>query len=238
VTTSKSIRDAVRNVLDYLTDADLILSSNDVSIRESQHLTRISWHGHNPAADFLISREYGTVDQYFHWMVNGIYSVILFDASLLQITYDLAGDAIVGHRLTYVPCPFMVDLSLLTDGAAPVADVVGLYDRLSDVALRSPIRFDYDVKSAKRNHPAAHLTINSADCRIACVAAMHPLRFADFIFRHFYPRLWGLHSGFFAAAAWQHLGKLSLSDGDRISPHVMWNIHATAAEVMSAQRGT
>jgi hypothetical protein len=236
VTTIRSVRDAARNVLDYLTDAELILYSNEVSIQESRHLSRISWHGHNPASDFLIAREHGTVDQYVHWVANGTYSAILFDASLLQITYDLARDTIVGHRLAYIPCPFIVDTALLDDGT-PVADVVSLYDQLSDVALRSPMRFDYDLRAAKRNHPAAHLTVNTADCRIACVAPTHPLRFADFIFRHFYPRLWDAHCDFFAAAAWQHLGEPALSEDDRSSPHLMWNIHATATEVMAARRG-
>lgn len=236
MTTTRSVRDTVRNVLDYLTDAELILYSNEVSLQDLGDRSRISWHGHNPASDFLISHEHGTIDQYVHWVVNGAYSAVLFDASLLQITYDLARGKIVGHRLAYIPCPFIVDTSLLDEGI-PVADVVSLYDQLSDVALRSPIRFDYDLKAAKRNHPAAHLTVNTADCRIACVAPMHPLRFADFIFRHFYPRYWDAHSDFFDAAAWQHAGEPVLEEADRSSPHLIWNTNATATEMMSARRG-
>jgi hypothetical protein len=238
VTTTRTVRDSVRNVLDYLADAQLALYSNEVSIGESERTSRISWHGHNPTSDFLLSREHGTVDQYLHWLTDGAYSAILYDGSLLQITYHLQRGTVTAHRLAYIPCPFIVDTALLADGT-PVDDVIGLYTELSDVALRSPVRFDYDPGAARRDHPAAHLTINSADCRIACVAPMHALRFADFIFRHFYPRLWDAHRGFFAAASWQHAGEAGeqvLSDEDRTSPHLMWDIHATATEVSAARK--
>jgi hypothetical protein len=236
VTTTRSVYDSVKNVLDYLSDAELTLYSNEVSVQESQDMSRVSWYAYNPAAELLVTRQHDTVEQYMHWIVNGIYSAILFDASVLQISYGISRDTVTSHRLSYVPCPFMIDTTLLDEGM-PVADAVSLYDRLSDVALRSPIRFDYDLKAAKERHPAAHLTINSADCRIACVAPMHILRFVDFIFRHFYASLWSAHSDFFTAAAWRHLGNQVLSDDDLMTPHVMWNVHATAAEVMAAQRG-
>jgi len=188
--------------------------------------TRVSWHSHNPAADFITAREHATVEQYMHWVVNGNYSAVLFDASLLQITYDIANGKVSSHRLAYVPCPFVVDQTLLREGT-PIADVVSLYSDLSEVALRSPIRIDYAPGQAKLNHPAAHLTINSSDCRIACVAPMHVHRFVDFIFRHFYPLLWNAHSLFFAESAWRHLGGQVLNDEDRSTPHLVWDVHAT-----------
>ncbi|WP_443054843.1 DUF2290 domain-containing protein [Streptomyces sp. NBC_00258] len=64
----------------------------------------------------------------------------------------------------------------------PLLDVVDLYaaDTPTNMVLHSAIRFDYDPASASPGHPAAHLTINSAHCRIACAAPMHVGRFADF----------------------------------------------------------
>jgi len=160
----------------------------------------------------------------------------LLDASLLQITYDLIGSEVVAHRLAYTPCPFIVDTEFLEEGN-PIDEVVGMYVELSDVALRSPIRFDYDLRAAKGNHPAAHLTLNSADCRIACVAPMHALRFVDFIFRHFYPALWNAHSPFFDAAAWRHMGAPVITSEDRTSPHLIWDVRATETEVAAIRRG-
>jgi hypothetical protein len=223
VTTTRSVRDEVKNVLDYLVDAELVLYANEVSMQN----VRVSWHAHNPAAEFMTTRQHATLEQYLQWVLDGSYSAILLDASLLQITYDIADGEIIGHRLAYVPCPFIVDQTLLEEGN-PIADIVSLYDNLADVALRSPVRFDYDPLAATSSHPAAHLTINSTDCRIACVAPMHVHRFVDFIYRHFYPRLWNAHRRFFAEAAWRHLGDRVLDDEDRTSPHVTWDVHATA----------
>jgi hypothetical protein len=234
------MRDEIANVLDYLSDAELTLNVNPVSGREwaegPRRMTRVSWYGHDPKASFLVTRQHGTIEQYLHWVTTGAYSAVLLDASLLQITYELAGNNIVGHRLAYIPCPFIVDTEFLEEGN-PIDDVVGMYAELSDVVLRSPIRFDYDRKSARTNHPSAHLTLNSSDCRIACVAPMHVLRFTDFIFRHFYPALWEAHSPFFEAAAWRHLGSSVITGEDRGSPHLMWDTHTTETGVAATRRG-
>jgi hypothetical protein len=234
------VRDEVANVLDYLAEAELILNINPVSVAErvegARQGTRISWHSHDPKADFLVTRQYGTIEQYLHWVTTGAYSAVLLDASLLQITYDLIGSDVVAHRLAYTPCPFIVDTEFLEEGN-PIDEVMGMYVALSDVALRSPIRFDYDLRAAKGNHPAAHLTLNSADCRIACVAPMHVLRFVDFIFRHFYPALWNAHSPFFDAASWRHMGSPIITSEDRTSPHLMWDVRATETGVAAIRRG-
>lgn len=240
MTTNRAVRNEVANVLDYLAEAELTLNINPVSVTEwaeaSRRVTRISWHGHNPNADFLLTRQHGTIEQYLHWVTTGAYSAVLLDASLLQVTYDFVGNDLVAHRLAYIPCPFIVDTQFLEEGN-PIDEVVGMYVELSDVALRSPFRFDYDLKAAKENHPAAHLTLNSADCRIACVAPMHVLRFVDFVFRQFYPAFWDAHSPFFRAAAWRHLGSAVITSEDRTAPHLMWDVHATANGVARIPRG-
>jgi hypothetical protein len=204
--------------------AELALYCNPVFADEF----RVQWHSYNPAADFLVTRQLGTVEQYCHWLDNGTFSAILFDASILQVSYDIRAGEIIGHRLAYIPCPFMVDDALLREGE-PVADVVALYDSLSDIRLRSPIRFDFDRAAAAPRHPASHLTLNSSDCRIACVAPIHVHRFVDFVFRNFYPTFWGAHIGFFGPAAWRHAGEKVISDDDLRTVHLMWDVNATAS---------
>ncbi|MEV6527212.1 DUF2290 domain-containing protein [Longispora sp. NPDC051575] len=224
MTTTRSIRDEVQNVLDYLVDAELVRYANGISMGAR----RVTWHAHNPAAEFMTTRLHANLEQYLHWVTNGIYSAILRDGSLLQITYEIANGRITGHRLAYIPCPFLLDESLLDEGE-PLADVVSLYGDIRDVALRSPVRFDYDFAAAGPGHPAAHMTINSVDCRIACIAPMHVLRFVDFIYQHFYPQYWRAHAPFFAEAVWRHVGQLEIVDSDRRMLHLAWDVHATAA---------
>ncbi|MEU8319749.1 DUF2290 domain-containing protein [Nonomuraea sp. NPDC048881] len=218
----------MQNVLDYLDSADLALYVNPVALTPD----RVSWHAYNPAAEFMTSRQHATIKQYRHWLRNGMYSALLYDASILQITYTVSDGKVIGHRLAYVPCPFDIDQDLLRSGE-PVDDIIGLYDRAADVALRSPVRFDYDPATARAGHPAAHLTINSPDCRIACVAPLHVQRFVDFVFRHFYQSLWKAHQPFFAAAAWRHLGDSIIDEEDRHLPHVTWNTRAVASHFAS-----
>jgi hypothetical protein len=208
-----------------LTDAELVLNVNEISMQGS----RVSWHSHNPAAEFMTTRKHATVEQYIQWVTDGNYSAMLLDASLLQITYEVADGKITGHRLAYIPCPVAIDQALL-DERMPVADIASLYAKSSDVLLQSPVRFDYAPGAAKLHHPAAHLTINSTDCRIACVAPVHVHRFVDFVFRHFYPRLWSKHESFFAEAAWRHVDGGSFDDNYRKTLHMMWDTHATASD--------
>jgi hypothetical protein len=225
VTTARRLYDEIRNTIDYLVSADLVYYPNTISITP----TRVSWHPHDRGEPLLTTRQHPTIDQYVAWATSGAYSAILFDGSLLQLTYDISDGRVSGHRLAYVPCPYDLDLTMLAEGE-PLADVVELY-RSTDAAMRSPVRFDYDPKSAKPGHAAVHLTMNTSECRIACVAPLHVLRFVDFVFRQFYPHLWSAHRTFFSEAPHRHIGADALSAEDQEVLHVMWNVHAVPAQV-------
>jgi hypothetical protein len=216
---ARAIRDDIQNALDFLREAELALYTNPVHLRP----TRVSWHAYPSAGPFLIDHGFTTVDQYLTWVRDGAYSAVLRDASLLQLTFDLDEDLVVGHRLAYVPCPVVVDETLLAEGE-PVEDVVSLHLDEGEVGLtlRSPVRFDYDQAAAREGHPAAHFSINSPQCRLACVAPVHPYRFIDFVFRHFYPVLRGVHDSWFESAGRRHLGKRVITERDRGAVHLTW----------------
>lgn len=220
-TNTRVIGDHVQNILDYLIEAELALYCNPVAITDG----RVTFHSLDPSASFLVDRGEHRIGQYRSWVTSGAYSALLFDASLLQFTYDVDGGRVVGHRLGYVPCPFNLDRSLLDSGEA-VADILELYEQ-SDVLLRSPIRFDYDPASERANHAASHFTINSPDCRIACIAPLHPHRFVDFIFRNFYHQHWLVHEPFFNVGAFRQLQSGNLELADERRPHIMWRQHSS-----------
>jgi hypothetical protein len=229
VTTAKHVYDDIRNTIDYLTSAELVNYPNTISLSKR----RVSWHAYDASARLFAPREHPTIDQYLSWLTAGAYSAILFDGSLLQITYDIDGGEITGHRLAYIPCPYDLDLGLIR-GGDPLADIVELY-RSGDAVLRSPIRFDYDGRAAKPGHPAAHLTLNAVGCRIACVAPIHILRFVDFVFRNFYANLWAAHSEFFKEAPSKHVGSTVITVNDRRGLHLSWQVNPAPAAV-SARR--
>lgn len=69
-TTTRAIRDDVKNILDYMQDAELALTTNEVSM----HSARVSWHSRNPSIPFMNTRGHATVRQYLGWLSAGAYS--------------------------------------------------------------------------------------------------------------------------------------------------------------------
>lgn len=218
--TARSLHDQLVNALDFLVDADLALYPKDLAFDRD----RVGWrdYGHSP---FIFAENSATVRQYLDWVSGGHYSLLLADASLLQITYRFEGARVIGHRLAYVPCPVIIDSDLL-DAGEPVADIVEaqVHDATdSTIQLRSVIRFDYAPLEAGVNHPASHVTVNSATCRIGCVAPVHPYQFIDFVFRNFYPELHVKAPDWFAIAASRRLTPRLVSDGFAARPHLAWS---------------
>lgn len=218
MTTPRSVRDDITNLLDYLLDAEVAAFTTTVSVQG----TRVSWNAWDPTTPFLPSRGDPSLEDYRRWTGAGAFSALLFDGALLQITYDLEAGAVTGHRLAYIPCPYRLDPDMIRSD--PILDVLDLHIQTdpTSMVLHSAVRFDYDPGSAAPGHPASHLTINSAQCRIACAAPLHVGRFADFVFRHFYADVWTAHRSYFSRAATRPIGDRTLTDEDRNSPHLMW----------------
>lgn len=182
MTTPRVVATELDQLFSYLESAGIVYFWN--AIDESP--SRVSWHA--PSREpFLTGHDDVSVATYLHWLRNGMYSAVLVDGALLQITYFFDGSNITGHRLAYVPCPITIDGGLLTEGLA-LADVVELQlSNAEEVLLKSMLRFDFDPVNARPRHPETHLTMNSVECRIACVSPLRVGRFIDFVFRNFYP---------------------------------------------------
>ncbi|WP_431310534.1 DUF2290 domain-containing protein [Mobilicoccus caccae] len=218
VTTTRALHQGLDTLLTALLDSGLALEINGLAVDRR----RVTWQPRQSAGPFLGYRQHATVEQYLLWLANGDYCAVLLDGSLLQLTYDVDGGQVSGHRLAYIPCPYELAQDLLDEGFS-IEDLVRFYEAspTDAVALRSPVRFDYDPSAAKPGHPASHFTINSAACRIACVAPIHMGRFVDFIFRHFYPDQHRDHPELFAQAE-SHVGPAVIADDDRAAPHIAW----------------
>lgn len=148
----------------------------------------MTWHATAPFEDFLKERDRSTLDGYLHWLSHGMYSALLVDGSLLQVTYEFDGHSIVGHRLAYVPCPVAIPPEWLEE--LEMADAVELLmTEARDVHMRSVVRFDFDPDAKGPGHPESHFTINGSECRVACASPMRLGRFFDFVFRNFYPKV-------------------------------------------------
>jgi hypothetical protein len=189
MTTPRSVRSEVENFLDYLLQKDLALYCNPVV----QYGGQIVWPLPSDRPEFLLSRGAHTMGEYAHWLTHSMYSALMVDGSLLQISYQVDGGQVTGHRLAWVPPPFdfapdLVESDLILELLEAYND-----DETEEVQLRSPIRFDFDPEAASELHPASHLTINGPSCRVACVGPLRLGRFVEFVFTHFYRDIWDDH---------------------------------------------
>jgi len=217
MTTANSLGRTVREMLDVLFDAELILIPNPVAVDGDV----VAWKSPTPLDRFVDFADYPTVRSYRRWAEAGEYSALLPDGAMIQLRYKVSDRAIGGHRLAYVPCPYRVDTDmLLSEALSDVLDVhaVGSHD---EVTMQSTVRFDLDPDSAAEGHPAAHLTLNVASCRIACESPMTPAQFVRFIFRNFYAAQWSAHQALFESLPDTDHDS-TIKDAERLSPHMAW----------------
>jgi len=187
--TANHIRNELEGLLVQLLGAEVALTMNPVVLRDVADGQRVTWGSPKPPPG-LMEAKYGTIEEYLSWIGAQMYSALLYDGSLLQLSYDFNGSELIRHRLLYYPCPFDVDPVLFN--AADALEVLDLYcsQGIDTVRLRSPLRFDYDPQNQRDFHPASHLTFLSESCRWAVASPLSPGHFIGFIFHHFYPVQW------------------------------------------------
>jgi hypothetical protein len=217
MSTANAIGRAVREILNGLVEKDLVLLPNPTLVDGEL----VTWRSPTPLTRFVDFADYPTIRTYRRWGEAGEYSALLPDGALLQIRYTVADGAIASHRLAYIPCPYRIDRDmLLTDS---LSDVLELHasDPHDTITMQSAIRFDFDPASAAEGHPAAHLTLNVASCRIACEAAMSPAAFVKFVYRNFYQNEWVRHSEFFGKLP-EGAASSTVTENERLQPHIAW----------------
>ena len=170
-----------------------MLTTKVVAKPEPAGFKRITWATNALVPGDLFGQNSATVSQYREWIDCGGYSAVLYEGSLIQMSYDFDYSRLIGHRLLYFPCPFDLDLKLLE--TFTLSEVVDLYEsqEAPSVRLRSPVRFDYDSYASSSTHPASHMTFQWSHSRLPVMSPISPGHFFQFVFRNFYPALWNVH---------------------------------------------
>ena len=179
----------MKNVLDLLSSDELTINVNSVSIHTKGH-QRIVTYESGLDLEFAIHKDFTQLTEYRRYIEDSMYLTMLNDGSLIQASYTFYRDKFLKHRLGFYPCP--VDVSredLLIDEPLSVIDGI-LLGGPASMFLRSPLRFDCSLKDASMGHPAVHLTMNWAHCRLASSAPLSFGHFIRIVFRNFYPRIW------------------------------------------------
>ena len=83
--------------------------------------------------------------------------------------------------------------TLLTEAHRNIGFLEGLIqfapnrDPFTEAIMRSPLRFDFDPSNTSELHPATHVHMQHADCRISAKRPICFNTFIKFVFKNFYP---------------------------------------------------
>lgn len=215
--TPDKLRRDVDQLVQKLWDAALILDSNITVVEPlAQNERRITW---TKASGFALF-EYPSIDEYVRILRERQYTALLYDGSLLQISYDIKlPNEISGHRLCYFPCPIEINREVVEEfGLIDLIEMLSGDELRTRVRLESPVRFEFDPDAASEHHPASHLTLSRNTCRIPVFAPLNLRQFFQFVFLNFYSERWKLHPFLGDAPSWEC--DRTLSSTDMVQLHV------------------
>lgn len=192
---------------------------------ENNALT-VTWSSTEDVARPVSGLKTGSLAEYLWFLRNRQYSALLFDGSLLQMSYIFRRSSIlVGHRLCYFPSP--VPLSTDETGEYAVEDLLDMHlggtnfdeeTETSRFMLRPYIRFDFN-SSEQGGNPQSHVHFAFEGCRVPVRTALSPLQFVQFVFQNFYPQHW--ESSNFGCCVDAHLTEvITAKDCQRL--HFSW----------------
>src|SRR3712207_2504452 len=122
--TPKEIRSEIEELAINLLSAQLALASRPVTVHQGGPLATVSWAPADSLEPLIDFDTFATVADYRRQLGAGHYSLLLADASMLQISYTLKRDEIWKHRLSYHPCPLVLERDELVEAG----DLVGYFD--------------------------------------------------------------------------------------------------------------
>ncbi|EAA9319090.1 DUF2290 domain-containing protein [Salmonella enterica] len=186
--------------------AGLTLGSNRSCVRQMKGgKVLISWDSENIV---FKDNEFSSLAEYITLLSCSQYTLVLFDGSLLQLSYTLDRNEVIGHRLCWYPSP--IDVSGIEDIDDIIMRLQTLLVESCDVLEehitnpnasypinlkgifnRSPLRFDFSVMpdEQKDAHPDVHLHISHEDCRIPVKTPLCIRMFMRFIVENFYSNI-------------------------------------------------
>ena len=187
---AKQVSNVIAKTCDTLYQLGLVKVYNSPCETVSNGKHRVSW----PTSSAFTS-SFGTLEQFLAWVREGEFTCLLFDYSIIRVSYEFCDNLIQGHSLLYWPCPivFQVTIDELDELCCGIELCLESPKKANDVCkliLRSPMRFDFDPKRMAKNHPEVHLHMQFEKTRIHVQRPMCFSAFIKTIFRTFYNEKW------------------------------------------------
>jgi len=214
----------ILNVLRTLQEVNLLYFYLEPIIIRAGEVEMVTWPHHRVGAEHNEDSAFATLLQYQRTLEENSYLAVLRDGAIIRGNYVFKRGDLVKHSLWYWPCPFEIPPVDITQETPLGALDLYCSSWRESVRFRTPLRFDYDPGREKAGHPASHLHIQTAECRIAVVRPLGFATFVRFVFRHFLPGGWQ------STDIWEDLSdeleennRSCLASSDLYSPHIDWS---------------
>ncbi len=195
MTPKELVADAQRAIR-FLTVKGLSDRENVPYLHRNGKWSSVTFKGADGLVKMLKDKPYSEL--YSEMLAEQIFTALMLDGSLIQMSYEVSGSQVNRHRLAYLPNPSM---ALFDDDPEVYLKDQLFADIVSRKVIVTPIRFDYDSRTNVHIpviHPVSHLTLGQvASCRIPVSAPIAPSQFLDFILRSFYSEFRSKHGNDF-----------------------------------------
>jgi hypothetical protein len=208
--------ESLRALVETLIEQGIIVETRPISSRPLRRGLAISIGDPSGLPPSVACVE-GSPEYYVEILQNNKASMIMWDGSVVQISYETRGGHIIKHRYCFIPAPCSIDLR--------TADGIDLAEHASVVFLNRPmgnscrtiLRFEFDPTAHKPGHPASHLHFNETECRVPLKGPISAKDFFSFLLTYMY-------SGEFNIEAFPATleGQRTLSAQEEIGFHVSW----------------
>ena len=182
-------RDQISNTLDTLITCGLARIRQEVCITEDRDIATISWRNHVPGRHNS-GKSFLKLEQYAAIYESGAYHCILFDGSIIRVSFKFDESKLVRENLLFWPAPINIPEDEIDElGIREALDLhlEGMNSRNEELRMRSPFRLDFDPSNCREKHPATHIHMQHEECRISVNGPICFNTFVRLIFQNFYP---------------------------------------------------
>lgn len=201
--TPNEIRAELSRLALGLLTSGLAATVNTPIITTSNGTARVTWPAAQSAKPGLFSTlPFASITEYRRMVLGNHFIALMRDGALLQLSIDVRGNDVVGHRFGYYPCPilFPEDFNVLDFDALELLLIYELEANLNalesetelvtdQLRMRSPLRFDY-AAHAIGTEPISHVHMINRDSRVAVNGPISIGHFVQFVLKHFYKKEW------------------------------------------------
>lgn len=185
----ENTKNQILNTLEILFGSGLARHTKHINCVTKSGMEILTWDNHTPGRHNA-GKSFATLNQYVSIYETGAYHCILFDGSIIRACYVFDKNILVQKSLLYWPSPINIPEEDIDELGIRASIDMYLSDINSDnkaFSMRSPLRLDFDSTNISESHPATHLHLQHANCRMSVKKPICFNTFIKFIFMYFYP---------------------------------------------------